>query len=141
MIIKTFNSNPLIYRSNRPEPNDFAEIRTRKIKTILSLENDIDQVKEELSIASTYKLAFYNVPMSGIWKPKQEQLLLAMYIMEIVKYPLLIHCLHGVDRTGIVCAEYRVKKQGWSVGKAYQECLKYGHNRYLWFWKKALGKL
>jgi tyrosine-protein phosphatase SIW14 len=142
--IKLFpNTNKhTIYRSDRPEtPEDWSTIKALGIKTILNLENDIGQVDEELSIANTYNIIFFTNPMSGIWAPHRMQLTSALYVMETATFPLLIHCRHGEDRTGIVCAAYRVKKQGWSIDKAYQECLEYGHSKYLWFWKKALRKL
>ena len=35
--------------------------------------------------------------------------------------PLLVHCQHGADRTGTMCAMYRIVKQGWSADEAIKE--------------------
>ena len=35
--------------------------------------------------------------------------------------PLLVHCLHGSDRTGVVIAMYRIINQGWSKQQAIDE--------------------
>lgn len=35
--------------------------------------------------------------------------------------PVLVHCQHGSDRTGTMCAIYRIVFQGWSKEKAIQE--------------------
>lgn len=35
--------------------------------------------------------------------------------------PYLIHCLHGADRTGVMCAMYRVVVEGWSREEALDE--------------------
>ncbi|HEX7917405.1 hypothetical protein [Rudaea sp.] len=34
---------------------------------------------------------------------------------------MLIHCWHGADRTGVVCAAYRMVVQGWSKADARAE--------------------
>ncbi len=38
-----------------------------------------------------------------------------------------IHCWHGSDRTGFMCAVYRMVVQGWPVDKALQEYIKGGY--------------
>lgn len=49
-----------------------------------------------------------------------------------------VHCTHGQDRTGLVIGEYRVKVDGWSQSRAYQEMLDKDFHRSLiglwWFW-------
>jgi protein tyrosine phosphatase (PTP) superfamily phosphohydrolase (DUF442 family) len=35
--------------------------------------------------------------------------------------PALVHCQHGVDRTGAMCAVYRVAVQGWTKEEAIRE--------------------
>lgn len=35
--------------------------------------------------------------------------------------PMLIHCWHGADRTGVVCAAYRMIVEGWSKQDARAE--------------------
>ena len=37
------------------------------------------------------------------------------------RLPILIHCKHGADRTGLFCAVYRVAFQGWSKEAAIRE--------------------
>ncbi len=36
-------------------------------------------------------------------------------------YPILIHCLAGLHRTGRLVAVYRMEKENWTVGEAIQE--------------------
>jgi len=35
--------------------------------------------------------------------------------------PILVHCQHGADRTGAMCALYRVAVQGWTREEALRE--------------------
>lgn len=41
--------------------------------------------------------------------------------------PVLIHCYHGADRTGLLCAAYRVLVEGWTVEAAIQEMVLGGY--------------
>ena len=37
--------------------------------------------------------------------------------------PVLVHCNHGADRTGLILALYRTLYDGWSKGAAVEEML------------------
>jgi protein tyrosine/serine phosphatase len=47
--------------------------------------------------------------------------------------PVLLHCLHGADRTGLVTAMYRMLYQGWSKQQAMDE-LRHGDYGYHSIW-------
>jgi len=47
--------------------------------------------------------------------------------------PVVVHCEHGADRTGIVCAMYRVVYQGWTPDEAIDE-LRHGGYGFHWIW-------
>ena len=51
----------------------------------------------------------------------EEQLIKALRIIRNRKGPIVFHCHHGSDRTGAVCAMYRIVFQGVSKQKAIQE--------------------
>ncbi len=42
--------------------------------------------------------------------------------------PILVHCQHGADRTGVMSVIYRVAVQGWSKEEAIREMVKGGIN-------------
>ena len=47
--------------------------------------------------------------------------------------PVLIHCMHGADRTGVVAAVYRMALQDWDKDSARQEMLRGGYGYHtLW---------
>jgi len=50
-----------------------------------------------------------------------------------------VHCAHGQDRTGLVVAEYRVWRDGWSREAAREEMISHGFHRILfglnWYWE------
>lgn len=49
----------------------------------------------------------------------------------------LVHCLSQKDRTGMACAFYRIKAQGWPVEKAIDEMHAMGMH---WWYKNAWTK-
>ena len=44
-----------------------------------------------------------------------------------VSPPVFVHCLHGADRTGTMCAAYRVVVDGWTKQQAIDEMTKGGY--------------
>lgn len=55
---------------------------------------------------------------------------------------VLVHCAHGVDRTGMVCAAWRIIEDKWTVEAAVTEMLQMGfHNVPYFYWKSVLGEL
>ena len=40
--------------------------------------------------------------------------------------PYFVHCMHGADRTGLLCASYRVAVQGWTKREAIREMVEGG---------------
>jgi protein tyrosine/serine phosphatase len=48
--------------------------------------------------------------------------------------PVLVHCHHGADRTGLICALWRVLYQGWSRQSAIDELIEGGYGFHpIWF--------
>ena len=129
-----------IYRG--PRLDDLNELESLKIHTILNLEDNREAIRKESEAAKQLGMVMINIPMSGISRPKSADLLRAAKIIEDqASYPIYVHCLHGRDRTGFVIATYKMIHHGWTVKKAYQEAVNYGHNRLfdlILGWKKSL---
>tara|TARA_B100001094_G_C17501585_1_gene471289 strand:+ start:208 stop:474 length:267 start_codon:yes stop_codon:yes gene_type:complete len=54
------------------------------------------------------------------------------------KQPVLVHCQHGADRTGTMCAIYQVALQGWTKEEAIREMKDGGYDHHKIF--KNLGR-
>jgi hypothetical protein len=60
----------------------------------------------EVKAAEAHGVAFFDLPMSPTRRPGRRELLLLIDTLEACKYPLLIHCKAGADRTALASAIY-----------------------------------
>lgn len=105
-----------VFRSAQPDKDAFADIEKMGIRSVLNLRelhSDDDEAK-----GRPQKL--YRVPMEA-GSITREQVVAALRILKDCEKPVLVHCWHGSDRTGTVCAMYRIVFQGWSKEAAIDE--------------------
>jgi tyrosine-protein phosphatase SIW14 len=122
-----------LWRGSRPEPNEFAEIRAR-FSAVLSLEGTAEDEKEAIELRPSEliscPISFLQIYFTGI---TQEALAHILEVIRLAPKPLLVHCEHGQDRTGLVVAAYRVTVCGWTKQWAMNEALEYGYRNWLNF--------
>lgn len=115
---------PDLYRSAQPTRNGMRALERMGIKTVVNLRSfhsDDDEVEGT-------ELANKHVHVQT-WDPtRQEVIRFLRYATDTNRQPVLVHCLHGADRTGTMCAFYRVAVQGWSKDDAIEEMTGGGYN-------------
>jgi protein tyrosine/serine phosphatase len=117
---------PNLYRSAQPTAAGFiAAEKKLKLRTVISLRgyhSDADLLK-----GTSIERA--SVPMSA-WNITNDEIISALKQIKSAqaKGPVLLHCLHGADRTGVVVAMYRILYQGWSKEQALDEMKNGGFN-------------
>lgn len=97
-----------LYRSGQPQKKGMKSLNDFGIKTILNLRNIIDD-KQEIKETSLIQV---RLPMRAK-KINYNDIVDGLCAIEKAKKPVLIHCLHGSDRTGCIVAAYRMT-HGWS---------------------------
>ena len=105
-----------VYRSEQPSLADFKALEKYGIKESLNLRNrhsDDDEAKGTAVKLHRVKMKAHSV--------SEEQLIRALRIIKNRKAPIVIHCHHGSDRTGAVCALYRIVFQNVSKEDAIRE--------------------
>ena len=111
-----------LYRSAQPSPEGIRNLKNMGIETIVNLRSfhsDRDDIGDT-------GLAYEHIYMKT-WHPEEED---AVRFLQIVtnpkRTPVLVHCQHGADRTGTMCALYRITVGGWSKEEALKEMMQGG---------------
>ena len=121
-----------LYRSGRPDQPGITVLQQMGVKTIMDLENDDAAVAAEKGWAEAAGITFINHPMNGMNTPDDAQVddTLAK-IADPANQPVLVHCMQGHDRTGLIIALHRVIADGWTPQAAHDEMLALGYNTML----------
>lgn len=107
-----------LYRSAQPDAEGLVSAKMLGIKTVLSLQLiTFDTALEETAQSG---LTLVHVPMVP-WSIPMESLVEALLTIKNADKPVLVHCLHGSDRTGTIVALYRILFENWSREEALTE--------------------
>ena len=120
-----------VYRSAQPREGLRELIRANKLGSILNLRGGswIDLwYADEVNAARDAGVEFYDFPMSATRRPSRRELLVLLDLFDRCRYPLLIHCRSGADRTGLAGALYLMAKRGEPPTTARRSfTVEYGH--------------
>jgi protein tyrosine phosphatase (PTP) superfamily phosphohydrolase (DUF442 family) len=104
-----------VYRSAQPGPELAAVIRARRLGSILNLRGGSQSDTWYASEVQTTERAgvdLYDFPMSATRRPMRRELLVLVDVFTRCRYPMLIHCKSGSDRTGLASAVYLMVAKG-----------------------------
>ncbi len=122
-----------LYRSAQPTPEGFRNLKAMGIKTVISLRS-FSSDRKEIQAAG---LDYHHIYMKA-WHPEQEDIIKFLRLVTDKSCgPVLVHCQHGADRTGAMCAAYRVAVQNWTKEDALKEMTEGGYN-FHGIWKNLL---
>ena len=107
-----------VYRSAQPESGGFASAEELGIKTILSIRLTANDAV--LAESEPTNLTLIHLPLAPIYITV-EDMAEVMQAFDTAEKPILVHCLHGADRTGLTIALYRILYEGWSKEEAKDE--------------------
>ena len=106
-----------LYRSAQPSAEGMANLKAMGIVTVVNLRS----FHSDRSEIGSLEIAYEHIYMKP-WHAEAED---AVAFLQIVtdpnRTPLLVHCQHGADRTGLMSALYRVAVQGWTKEEAIRE--------------------
>lgn len=112
-----------LYRSGFPREGGLVELESLGVKSILELSYfDIDSNLPDAKTTSLHIVHYPLLPL-GI----EQSMIFEMFdIYRDLEKPVLVHCYHGSDRTGLFVAIYRILYQNWSKEEAKDELINGG---------------
>jgi protein tyrosine phosphatase (PTP) superfamily phosphohydrolase (DUF442 family) len=120
-----------VYRSAQPDDNLPRVIEQYGLASILNLRGGSPAdpwYAAEVRVSRERGVDFYDLSMSATRRPRRRELLILLDLFERCRYPLLIHCKSGSDRTGLATALYLMSRQGEPPDRALRAfSLLYGH--------------
>jgi len=126
--------SPGIYRGGQPNNDGWAYLKSVGVSNVVEL-NDARLQEEEVETEFT----FQRFPISFARQIFGPSRLTVCDAVASIQPGTFVHCAHGQDRTGLIAAEYRVWREGWTRDQARAEMLQHGFHRCLfgleWFWK------
>jgi protein tyrosine/serine phosphatase len=118
-----------VYRGAQPSALGITNLARLGIKSIINLRMTRDVWKDEERLALAHGILYTNLPLSGTGRPSDDQVRIALEMIQTLPGPVFIHCQHGCDRTGTIIACYRIQHDKWSNEAALQEAGRYGMSK------------
>ena len=110
-----------LYRSAQPDDRLDKWIEEHNIRSVLNLRGGkpaYDWYNQELKTIRETGADYYEIPMSAQLRPQKRELLQLMDLLGRARYPMLIHCKSGADRTGLGVTLYHMIVQKETPEKA-----------------------
>lgn len=108
-----------LYRSAQPSKEGMRNLKAMGIETVINLRS-FHSDREEIGDTG---LAHEHIPMKA-WHPEEKEIIRFLQIVTNPRrVPAIVHCQYGADRTGTMCALYRVVVQSWSKEEAIEEMI------------------
>lgn len=111
-----YRINDSIFRSEQPSKKEFKVLEQVGFKTILNFR----RLRNDSTKARGTDLELIHIPLQTK-KIEESDIIMALKAIIEAPKPILIHCWHGSDRTGVVTAAYRIVFENWSKEKAIAE--------------------
>ncbi|NIP24319.1 MAG: hypothetical protein GWN67_08445 [Phycisphaerae bacterium] len=123
-----------LYRGAQPTREGMQQLKELGVKTIVNLRSFHSDRDEIGDTGLSYEHIFMKT-----WHAEDKEVERFLKIVTDEKRtPAFVHCQRGADRTGTMCAIYRVAVQGWSKNEAIEEMTKGGFGFYSG-WKNLIN--
>lgn len=130
------NGACVIYRSGQPSAAEFSALVARYgIRSVIKLNSALEG-RDHLPGG----VAPYEHPWLPVGPVDHEDVAAALYDLEHAPRPILIHCTHGVDRTGLLVALWRVLHEHATAAGAWAEWRAYGRDESLALFSDAFER-
>jgi len=134
----------LLYRSAQPTSEGIEKLGTLEINTVVNLRSFHSDSSQIVNTG----LGYEQIKLSRLDPEEVDIIKFLKIVTSNKKIPVLVHCQYGADRTGAMCAIYRIAVQGWTKEEAMKEMIEGGYgfheiweNLILWINKLDIDKI
>jgi protein tyrosine/serine phosphatase len=106
-----------LYRSAQPTAEGFINLKKLGIKTVVNLRT----FHTDSTLLQDTGLEYEHIYMKSWHAEEEDAVKFLKVVTDSKRMPVLVHCQHGADRTGAMCAVYRIAVQGWTKEEAIKE--------------------
>ena len=106
-----------LYRGAQPTAEGMQQLKAMGIKTVINLRT-FHSDKDKVAGTGLKSVRFEMEPWHG---DKTDVVRFLKVVTDTNNVPAFVHCERGADRTGMMCAMYRVVVCGWTKEKAIAE--------------------
>lgn len=107
-----------VWRSGQPSDSAWPLIRKAGAVAVLDLNSELPEpALAQARLAKANDLLYTALDWNGILPPSLKKVETALELLDewSIKGPVLVHCLQGSDRTGTLCACWRIHHDGWDL--------------------------
>ncbi|HKI69609.1 MAG TPA: tyrosine-protein phosphatase, partial [Verrucomicrobiae bacterium] len=122
-----------LYRGAQPTAQGMEQLKLMGIKTVINLRT-FHSDKDKVAGTSLKSVRFETEP----WHSEEEDVVRFLKVVtDTNNLPAFVHCQRGADRTGMMCAMYRITVCGWTKKEAINE-MKNGGFGFSPLWKNIV---
>jgi len=125
---KFFRLDNDIYRSAQPTRQGFEKIRALGVASVINLRHD----HSDAALVEGLGFNLVEIPMVAA-KFTEADVVKVLKAIQAAPKPVLVHCMHGADRTGVISAMYRIVFENWTKEEALEEMKKGGYG-FHWYY-------
>jgi protein tyrosine/serine phosphatase len=117
-----------LFRCAQPDTLGFQTLEALGVKVVVKL-NDTKEFPDTLERELYHgEISFLDLPRLFEVPPKDKLTGIVELIHDYLAQgkSVLVHCTHGIDRTGLVIGAYRIIHQNWSMDEVLAERKAYG---------------
>lgn len=109
--------SPGLYRGAQPTADGMKNLKAMGVRTIVNLRHlhsDLDEI-------GLTPLAYERLYVNPLHPQDKDVVRFLQIATDPARQPVFVHCKYGADRTGLMCAAYRVVAEGWTKEQAIAE--------------------
>ena len=119
---------PGIYRGAQPTEEGLDRLKAMGIRSVVNLRHDFWE--QEAPACRERGLEYLHLPLDSSGTPSDADVRRFLaWVTDPARQPVFVHCHHGCDRTGTLCACYRIAVDRWPLDDALREMDAFGFKR------------